>query len=271
MAYAVGVDVGSTQTKAVVLDEDSILIARALCDTGGNPKAAAERAFNAALKCGGIPDEQVTFIVGTGCGRSSVTFSDARITDISCLARAAIHLFPQTRTVLDMGGQDTKAIRIGADGQVIEFAVNDPCKTGAGRFLQSQAETLEIPLSELGPLALRATKRVSINAPCSAIAESEILGWLEKGEKVEDILQGVHYSIGMCGLALLRRVGIAEDVTYAGGVSGNTAMVRVMNELLGFPINVSEESPYVGALGAALFAMDRIAASRTPAVHRGGF
>ncbi len=267
MAHAAGVDVGSTQTKAVVLDGDLVVIARAQCDTGANPKTAAERAFHAALEEGGIPDEQVAFIVGTGCGRSNVTFSDARITDISCLARAAVHLFPKTRTLLDMGGQDTKAICVGADGQVIKFAVNDPCKTGAGRFLQSLAESLEIPLSELGPRVLLATRSVSISAPCSARAESEILGWLEQGEKIENILRGVHYSIGMSGLALLSRVGIAKDVTYTGGVSRNPGMVQVMNELLGSPMNVSDESPYAAALGAALFAVDRIAASRTPAVQ----
>jgi predicted CoA-substrate-specific enzyme activase len=264
MSYAAGVDVGSTQTKAIVVDEDLKIVGRAIIDTGANVVTAAEKAFQAALKNGGIPDEEVEYIVGTGYGRYKVTFGNTQVTEISCHARGAVRMFPGTRTVLDMGGQDTKAIRVRPNGEVVDFCMNDKCAAGTGRFLQAAAVALEIPLPELGPTALRAEKAVTISTTCTVFAESEVLSWLGKGKKIEDILLGVHKSIGTRSMALLRRVGIESEVTFTGGVTRNQGMVQVMNDLLGFPVNVSEESHYMGALGAALFAMDRILASRAP-------
>ncbi len=264
MAYAAGVDVGSTQTKAVVVDEESRIVGRAIIDTGSNVVTAAEKAFQAALANGKIPDEEVEYVVGTGYGRYKVTFGNTQITEISCHARGAVHMFPGTRTVLDMGGQDTKAIRVRPNGEVIDFCMNDKCAAGTGRFLQAAAFALEIPLPELGPTALRAEKPVPITTTCTVFAESEVLSWLGKGKKIEDILLGVHKSIGTRSMALLRRVGIEEQVTFTGGVTRNQGMVEVMNEMLGFKVNVGEESHLMGALGAALFALDRVMASRAP-------
>jgi predicted CoA-substrate-specific enzyme activase len=270
MAYAAGVDVGSTQTKAVVVDEDQRIVGRAIIDTGANVVTAAEKAFQAALQSGGVPDEEVAYVVGTGYGRYKVTFGNTQVTEISCHARGAVHMFPGTRTVLDMGGQDTKAIRVRPNAEVVDFCMNDKCAAGTGRFLQAAAFALEIPLPDLGPTALRAEKAVAISTTCTVFAESEVLSWLGKGKKIEDILLGVHHSIGTRSMALLRRVGIEPEVTFTGGVTRNKGMVQVMNELLGFPVNVSEESHYMGALGAALFAQDRIIASRAPVVIKEG-
>jgi predicted CoA-substrate-specific enzyme activase len=264
MAYAAGVDVGSTQTKAIVIDEQQRIVSRALMDTGANVVAAAEKTFLAALEQGGILEEDVEFIVGTGYGRYKVTFGDTQVTEISCHARGAAHMFPGTHTVLDMGGQDTKAIRIHPNGEVVDFCMNDKCAAGTGRFLQAASFALEIPLHEMGPTALRAEKPVQISTTCTVFAESEVLSWLARGKKVEDILMGVHRSIATRSLALLRRVGIAAEVTFTGGVSRNCGMVQVLNEMLGLPMNVSEESHFMGALGAALFALDHIRSSRTP-------
>ncbi len=176
-------------------------------------------------------------------------------------------MFPGTRTVLDMGGQDTKAIRIDPRGQVLDFCMNDKCAAGTGRFLQAAAVALEIPLGELGARALAAEKAVKITTTCTVFAESEVLSWLARGKKVEDILFGVHRSIGTRSMALLRRVGVESEVTFTGGVSRNVGMVAVLNEALNLQMNVSEESHFMGALGAALFALDHIRASRLPQGH----
>jgi predicted CoA-substrate-specific enzyme activase len=264
MTFAAGVDVGSTQTKAVIIDEQGKIVGHAIIDTGSNVVIAAEKAFLAALEAGGIAEAEVGYIVGTGYGRYKVTFGDTQITEISCHARGAVHMFPGTRTVLDMGGQDTKAIRVSAKGEVIDFCMNDKCAAGTGRFLQAAAAALDIPLAELGPTALRAEKAIPISTTCTVFAESEVLSWLGKGKKIEDILWGVHKSIGVRSMALLRRVGIEEQVTFTGGVTKNQGMVEVINQALGFPVNVSEESHLMGALGAALFALDRIKGSREP-------
>ncbi|MBI2976932.1 MAG: 2-hydroxyglutaryl-CoA dehydratase [Chloroflexi bacterium] len=265
MAYAAGVDVGSTQTKAVVINEERQIVSRALIDTGANVVLAAENAYVEALKDGGIREEEVEYIVGTGYGRYKVTFGDTQITEISCHGRGSVHMFPGTRTVVDMGGQDTKAIRVSPTGEIVDFCMNDKCAAGTGRFLGAAAAALEIPLGELGGVALRAEKPVKISTTCTVFAESEVVSWLGKGKKIEDILLGVHQSIVSRSLGLMRRVGIEPEVTFTGGVTRNIGVVTVLNEMLGFAVNVSEESHYMGALGAALFAMDRIMAGRVPA------
>ena len=257
--YAGGVDVGSTQTKAVVIDEARRIVGRSLIPTGANVVRAAEEAFDLALKQAGIQEEQqVLYVIGTGYGRYRVTFGDAQITEISCHARGAVHTFPGTRTVLDMGGQDTKAIRVNTQGEIQDFCMNDKCAAGTGRFLQSAAAALNLPLEELGPRALQSQKPVKISTTCTVFAESEVLSWLGKGKKIEDILLGVHQSIAMRSIGLLRRVGIDAEVSFTGGVTRNLGMVKTLEDQLGIRLNVSGESHYMGALGAALLAMDHV-------------
>ncbi len=265
MAYAAGVDVGSTQTKAVILDESGRIVSRALVDTGANVTRAAEQAFQEALRAGDLREEEVEYVVGTGYGRYKVTFGNKQVTEISCHGRGAVHMFPATRTVLDMGGQDTKAIRVSPSGEIVDFCMNDKCAAGTGRFLGAAANALDLSLSELGPTALRGERPVKISTTCTVFAESEVLSWLGKGKKLEDILLGVHQSIAARSVGLLRRVGIEAEVTFTGGVARNQAMIAALNERLGLTVNVSEESHFMGALGAALFARDHILASRAPA------
>jgi predicted CoA-substrate-specific enzyme activase len=262
MGYAAGVDVGSTQTKAVVVDETGGIVGRSLLPTGANVVRAAEAAFREALASGDLPEEDVGFVVGTGYGRYRVEFGDTQITEIVCHARGAAHMFPETETVLDMGGQDTKAIKIRRGGDVVDFCMNDKCAAGTGRFLQSAATALELDLADLGPTALRGQRPVNISTTCTVFAESEVLSWLAKGKKIEDILLGVHRSIASRSIALLRRVGIEGQITFTGGVTKNNAMVDVLNEMLKTTLNVSDESHYIGALGAALFARERIRKGR---------
>jgi (R)-2-hydroxyacyl-CoA dehydratese activating ATPase len=255
-----GVDVGSTQTKAVAMDGTGTILGRGLTETGARLAEAAGAAFRLALRAAGADEDQVRFVVGTGYGRFKVEFGDIQVTEISCHARGAHHLFPGTRTVLDVGGQDTKAIKVGAEGRVLDFCMNDKCSAGTGRFLGAASDALEVPLEDLGPLALAARNPVTMTTTCTVFAESEILGWLARGRRIEDVVMGVHAAIASRSVTLLRRVGIEPEVTFTGGVSRNAAMAALIGDLIGSAPNVSEESHHCGAIGAALFALDRVRA-----------
>ncbi len=264
VAYAAGVDVGSTQTKAVIVDEKGDIVGRALIDTGANVIQAAEQSFLEALASQNIDEEEVEYVVGTGYGRYRVTFGNTQVTEISCHGRGAVHLFPNTRTVVDMGGQDTKAISVSAEGEIVDFCMNDKCAAGTGRFLGAAAAALDIPLDDLGAVSLKSTKPIKISTTCTVFAESEVLAWLGKGKKIEDILWGVHKSIASRSAGLMRRVGINDEITFTGGVSRNIGMVKALEERLEKPLNISEDCHYMGALGAALFALDHVLAGRAP-------
>jgi predicted CoA-substrate-specific enzyme activase len=264
MAFAAGVDVGSTQTKAILVDESGQIVARGLVDTGANVVQAAGQAFHQTIAKANIDVREVSYVIGTGYGRYRVTFGNAQVTEISCHGRGAVHLFPKTRTVVDMGGQDTKAIRVSETGEIVDFCMNDKCAAGTGRFLGAASAALSIPLDQLGPTALRSSRPVKISTTCTVFAESEVLAWLGKGKKVEDILWGVHKSIAARSAGLMRRVGVHGDITFTGGVSRNAAMVTALEQRLGVTLNVSDDCHFIGALGAALFALDHIQASRSP-------
>ncbi|MBI3455820.1 MAG: 2-hydroxyglutaryl-CoA dehydratase [Candidatus Rokubacteria bacterium] len=263
MIFGAGVDVGSTQTKAVIVEGSRRIVARSLIATGANVSRAAETAFVRALESAGLPREAIGYVVGTGYGRYKVTFGDAQITEITCHARGAHSLFPGTRTVIDMGGQDTKAIKVGPDGSVLDFAMNDKCAAGTGRFLSAAADVIGVGLDEIGSLSLKARAPVRLTSVCTVFVESDIMSYLAQRKTVEDILGGVHKAIATRTMALVRRVGVEDEVTFTGGVSRNIGMVRGLEAVLGRPINVSDEGHYVGALGAALFALERAEAAAT--------
>lgn len=260
MKYVAGVDVGSTQTKALIIDENKTIVGRALLDMETSMVSIAQDAFKAALSDAQITEHQVKYVVGTGYGRYNVSFGNEQVTEISCHARGAVTLFPATRTVIDIGGQDTKAIRVKPDGQVGDFTMNDKCAAGTGRFLGAASYALEMPLSELGPLALKSQNPVRITTTCTVFAESEIISHLAKGHLPEDVLMGVHQAITMRCIGLARRVGIESEVTFTGGVSRNVAIVALLEQAAGTKVNVSPDAHFCGALGAALFAHDRASA-----------
>ena len=260
MRIAAGVDVGSTQTKAVVMGENGqkTILARALVDTGANVRKAAENAFLLACCNSRIPQAEVGFVVGTGYGRYNISFGNAQLTEISCHARGAHFIYPGTRTVIDMGGQDAKAISVGSDGQVLDFVMNDKCAAGTGRFLANAADVMGIGLDEIGPLSQRATHPVRIATVCTVFVESDILSYLAQGKKGEDIMAGVHLAIAKRTLSLARRVPIEADITMTGGVARNIGMVRALEEVLGTKMKVSEDAHFMGAIGAAVFALEKM-------------
>ncbi|MBI2323823.1 MAG: hypothetical protein HYU87_02515, partial [Chloroflexi bacterium] len=230
--YSAGVDVGSTQTKAVILDEDGAIVSRALTDTGAYLVRAAERAYEQALGAAGVRRDQVGYVIGTGYGRFNVAFGDAQVTEISCHAKGAWAIFPQTRTVIDIGGQDTKAIGVSDRGEVLDFAMNDKCAAGSGRFLTNSAEAVGMDVSEIGERSLLAERPVRLSTVCTVFVESDILSYLAQGKKVDDILAGVHAAIANRTVALVRRVGANSEVTFTGGVSRNVGMRRAIEEKL---------------------------------------
>lgn len=252
-----GVDVGSTATKSILLNENGEIIARGLTHTGANVVKAAERVFNQALKMADVEEWDIAYTVGTGYGRFRVPFGDTQITEISCHAKGAHYLHPGTRTILDIGGQDTKAIKVGPNGEVIDFCMNDKCAAGTGKFLEAAAKVMDISLDDLGVISLKSKKPLRITNVCTVFVESEIISHLAWGKKPEDILRGVHNSISGRSSSLLRRVGLEPELTFTGGVSKNIGMVAALKEKLKLKINATEDSQYTGAIGAALFALER--------------
>ena len=254
---AAGVDVGSTATKAILVDDNHRIVARSLINTGANVTKAAERVFAEVVKKAGIEEHDVLQVVGTGYGRYKVTFGHAQVTEISCHARGAAFLFPRTRIILDIGGQDTKAIRIKPGGDVEDFCMNDKCAAGTGRFLEAAANTMGIPLDDIGPLSLQYRQVIKVTNVCTVFVESEILAHLARGRAPADILRGVHLAIAGRSVALMRRVGMEPEITLTGGVSRNIGIVKALEEKLAQKLNVGADAQFIGAIGAAIFALDR--------------
>ncbi len=256
--YVAGIDAGSTYTKAAIMDDENNLIGTAITMTGVRINEAADKVFEMVLSKTGLSRDDIKFVVGTGYGRFKITFGDTQVTEISCHAKGAHYLFPNTRTVLDMGGQDTKAIRINEKGEVIDFVMNDKCAAGTGRFIEGAAKALGLELSQVGPISLTSKNPTKISSTCAVFAESEVLEQLAWGHSIEDILYGVHLSIANRAIGLLRRVGIVPEITFTGGVSLNDGMAKALEELLKMKVNRSPLTMYCGAIGAALFANEKV-------------
>ena len=249
-----GVDVGTRMTKAVVVDADGRVTGKASVPTGHDLAGAARRALDTARGGAGLPE----YVASTGFGRYQVAFRQTQITEITAHSRGALALSPSTRSVLDVGAMNARAMRVDADGRVRSFRMNDKCASGAGRFLERVAKGLEIRLDEIGPLSLRATAPQAISSICAVLAESEVINLVTQGHAVEDILAGTHQSIAGRVAALLRQVGVEQEVTLTGGVTKNAGMVRALSDRLGVPLDVHPDAEYAGALGAALLALGRL-------------
>lgn len=244
-----GIDVGSIAAKAVIFDGS--ILGSAIIPTGWNPKEAGNRVFAEALNQAGVAREQVKKIVGTGYGRISLPFIDRKATEITCHARGAGFLFPGTRTVIDIGGQDSKVVAVGTDGGVADFVMNDKCAAGTGRFLQVMTGVLDITLEELGRMAAQ-SEPAAINAMCTVFAESEIIGLLAQGVSKEAIASGIIDTIAKKLLSLTARVPCVSEITFTGGVANNPEICRILSRGLGVSFNIPAQPQLVGALGAAI-------------------
>ena len=261
MSIVAGVDIGSTTAKCVVLGDDARILGKSLSPVGVDIVKDAERALDAALVEAHVPRAEVAHVTGTGYGRYKVYFGQLVVTEISCHARGAHFLFPGTRVVIDIGGQDTKAIRINDRGEVVDFAMNDKCAAGTGRFLEVCANALGFDVGQIGALAVHARRPVKVTSTCTVFAESEVTSYVARGKEPSDIVAGLHASIANRTLSLLQRVGLEPEVTFTGGVSQNEGMVRALRQRFDAPVNVSPLSQYLGALGAALHGQERIRAA----------
>ncbi len=249
----IGIDIGSVATKGIIMD--GAVRAKAIVATGWSPREAGQSVIRQLLELSGIDRQAVARIFVTGYGRVAFAEADQTITEIKCHARGIAELYPQVRTIIDIGGQDSKVIRLGDNGKVVDFAMNDKCAAGTGRFLQVMATALGLDVSELGD-AEKPDQLQSISSMCTVFAESEIIGLLARGNSKGGIIAGLHQSVGKRVAAMARRLGLKEDVAFTGGVAINHGVRRALEAELGCPVIVSGECQYTGALGAALLACD---------------
>ena len=255
--YFAGIDVGSLSTDAVILDEKGEILGFCIIPTGVNSTESAEEAFAQALTVARLTRDRIKRIGATGYGRISVPFAHKKMTEISCHGLGAYTLFPDTGTVIDIGGQDSKVIRVGPEGKVLDFTMNDKCAAGTGRFLEVMAAKLRVSLDEMGALSLREDREARISSVCTVFAESEVISLVAGNHPRGEIIRGLHRAIVNRVWNMVRTVGIHGEVTMTGGVAKNKGVVAFLEEKLGRPIHVYQEPQIVGALGAALYAAHR--------------
>jgi len=258
MVYVAGIDMGAKSTKAVILDDQRRIRGQSSIRTRPDFVAIAKEALELALQHAGLKESELGYIATTGFGRYNIPFRDLQITDITCVGAGAVFLFPNTHTVLDIGAQSTRALRVSDTGKVREFRTNDKCAAGAGGFIERASKYLEVKVEDVGELSLQSTKPQTISSVCAVLAESEIINHVSSGESVENILRGVHNSLASRAMALMKRAGLEDEVTFVGGVARQAGMVKALAETLKRKINVSDEPHMVGALGAALLALRRL-------------
>jgi len=251
--YFAGVDIGSTMTKVVIMAET--MLASVIGPTGPEHRKLANRVMEEALAKAKLSFDAITYVVATGYGRISVPFADKQITEISCHARGVSHLLPGVRTVIDIGGQDSKAIKL-SDGRVVDFVMNDKCAAGTGRFLEVTAEELGVSLEDMGRLSLEAENRVEISSTCTVFAAQEVVAKLSEGVALPDIIAGLHEAIAIRIYGMVRRLKIEREVALTGGGAKNIGLVKALEAKLGFPALVPPEPLLTGAIGAALLGKD---------------
>ena len=254
--YYLGVDIGSLTAKAVLVNQDGAVSDKWLLFTGSSSKRTMARLRERVLDA---PEYQnrIRSCVATGYGRSAVDFAEEEITEISCHARGMAEIIPGVRTIVDIGGQDTKAVSVDGNGGVQRFVMNDKCAAGTGRFLELMARTLEVDIEELGPLALKAGDPASISSLCSVFAESEVVSLIAEDTEPERIARGVCRSVAQRTKTMLDRVGARREIAMSGGVSYNVGVVRELERVAGARIRVPREPQMIGAYGAALLAVEK--------------
>lgn len=253
--YTMGIDVGSASSKVIILKDGKDVVASEVVQVGTGstgPKKAIEAAFAAS----GLKQEDIAFTVATGYGRFSLENADKQVSEISCHAKGIYFLVPTARTIIDIGGQDAKAIRLDNKGGIKQFFMNDKCAAGTGRFIEVMARVLETTLDEMAGLDELATETAPISSTCTVFAESEVISQLSKGTSRNNIAKGVHMSVASRACGLAYRGGLEKDVVFTGGVARNAGVVRAVSSVLKTDVIVAPNPQTTGALGAALFAYE---------------
>jgi len=249
--YFVGLDLGSTMTKVVIIDEDEKLLARVVSYTGAEHRRLANKVMEQALEQANLPFSEIAYVVATGYGRINVPFADRQITELTCHARGVVSLFPTVRIAIDIGGQDAKGLQI-SDGKLVDFVMNDRCAAGTGRFLEVIADALGLRVEELGGISSKSTNKVKISSTCTVFAQQEVVSRISEGVPLEDVVAGLHDAIASRVVRMVGRLKIEPDVVFTGGVAKNIGVVNAIKENLGCEVSVPEDPLLSGALGAAL-------------------
>lgn len=252
-----GIDIGSSSSKAVVIDENKKILAKAVHNTGTGTKGP-EKVIDTVLERAGIAHEDVASSVVTGYGRITYKKADKQITEISCHGKGVAFLNPDARTIIDIGGQDAKVIQLNDQSKVINFVMNEKCAAGTGRFLEVMARILDCEIGELEDMAETATKEVTISSTCTVFAESEVISQLAAGAMRENVAKGAHAAIAKRVAGLANRMGIRPEVVMTGGVALNADVKKVLEKEIGETIIVMDDPQIMGALGAALYASEMI-------------
>ena len=254
--YTLGIDIGSTASKCVMLCDGKEIVSKSLIAVGAGT-SGPQRAIAEVLEKAGKTRDEMAYVLATGYGRNSLEgIADHQMSELSCHAKGASFLFPDVHTVIDIGGQDVKVLQV-ENGVMTNFVMNDKCAAGTGRFLDVMARVLEVKVEELGDLAAKSTKDVAISSTCTVFAESEVISQLAMDTDKCDIINGIHHSVAARVAGLAHRVGVRELVVMTGGVAQNSGVVKALEEELGHTIHTSPLTQYNGALGAALFAYQR--------------
>ena len=257
MTVSAGVDIGSTASKVVVMI-DRKMVGQVIGPSSTNPKRTAHEIYEKALAEAGKSAEDVDFVIGTGYGRTQVEFADKNISEITCHGRGAHFLLPSVRTVIDIGGQDTKAICVDSQGNLLDFVMNDKCAAGTGRFLEAMARSMEIPIEKMEEYFFNEGEPCNITSMCSVFAESEVINLINENVAMPSIVKGLLLSLSGRVAALSRRLGLIEDVVMTGGVAKNSGVQKAIEEKLKISLKRfnGTDPQIVGALGAALIAAD---------------
>ena len=247
--YFAGVDIGSTMTKVVIFGDS--IVSSIIGPTGPEHRRLANKVMEDALRKAHLKFDDLSYIVATGYGRINVPFADRQITEITCHAKGLYSVLPTVKTIVDIGGQDCKGIKI-KDGRVCNFVMNDKCAAGTWRFLEVIAESLNVPLEKLGEISLTAVKASEISSTCTVFAEHEVTNQLANGEYLANLVAGVHLSVATRVYSLVKKMAIEKDIAITGGGAKNIGLVRALEIKFGCPVLVPPEPLITGALGAAL-------------------
>jgi len=251
--YFAGIDIGSTMTKVVIMNDG--IISSIIGPTGPEQRKLANKVMENALNQAGLPFEAITYLVATGYGRINVPFADKQVTEISCHAKGVAHLFPRCKTIIDIGGQDSKGITID-HGRPIDFVMNDKCAAGTGRFLEVIAEALGITIQDLGGMALKSKQPAQISNICTVFAEQEVVARLAEGVPLNDLVAGILESLASRISRMVNRLKVANEVVITGGGAKNAGLVKALSDKLGYATLVPPEPLITGAVGAALLGKD---------------